>query len=184
MDDYMEGYMGAGDELAGLGDPSIAGPLVGGGATQAVSLATRLLFKDKPKVTKWAPSIGLLVGGGISAALAFSPRHRQTGIAGLLTAALVAIPRQVEEMLASTGTMRDYLGLITPEQGLGYFGQDAAPAALPAQTPDVQLLDSGSGSTGVLGTIVPEREMAGANFGADEGVELLGGFGSNFMAQQ
>jgi hypothetical protein len=190
MDDYMDGY-GFG---AGISDPSIAGPLIGGGAAQAAALATRLLFKDsKPGLAKWASAIGLGIGGGISAAMMFSPRFRQTGIAGLLTAALVSIPRQVEDLLAGSATMKDYLGLITPERQMaGAFGDDYAMMGGFGE-PDVQLLDSGSGSTGVLGTIVPEREMAGANFGGGfggfgaegggDGVELLG-FGSNFLSSQ
>lgn len=187
--DYMDGYMGAYDDGfgAGLSDPSIAGPLIGGGATQAAALATRLLFKDKPNVVKYASLIGLGIGGGISAALMFNPKYKQTGLAGLVTAALVAVPRQIEDLLAASGTMKDYLGLITPERELagGYGGGMAGDDYAMMGQPDVQLLDSGSGSTGVLGTIVPEREMAGADFGAaPEGVELLGGFGSNFLSQQ
>lgn len=176
MDDYMEGGLGA-----ALSDPSIAGPLIGGGAAQVGALATRLLLKNKPNITKWAPTIGLAIGGGISAALIFSPRHRQTGIAGLLTAALVALPRQIEDlMLPAGGTMQDYLGLTTAEAEMSGYGGNSFGA------PDVQLLDSGSGSTGVLGTIVPEREMAGSDgFGAgSEDIQMLAGFGSNFLASQ
>lgn len=177
MGDHMDDYMDMG---AGLSDPSIAGPLIGGGAAQAASLATRLIWPGK-KITKWASAIGLGIGGGISAALIFSPRYRQTGIAGLITAALVSVPRQIEDLMAASGTMKDYLGLITPEREMAGFGEDYSMMG----QPDVQLLDSGSGSTGVLGTIVPEREMAGASFGAGEGdgVELLG-FGSNFLSPQ
>lgn len=173
-----------------LTDPSVAGPLLGGGVTQAASMATRMLFKKKPAMVKWSSAIGLLIGGGISTALLFT-RHRQTGIAGLVTSALIAVPKQIEDLMAAdTAAKAGYLGVITPEQelngyGLGYddSGYDMSGAGLGAEQ-DIQLLDAGSGSTGVLGVVTPERELSGA-FGAggiQNDVELMGGFGSNFLS--
>jgi hypothetical protein len=165
MDDFGD-FEGVGEDLAG--------PLIGGGAAQVGMLATKMLFKGKP-ITKWAGLIGTLLGGGISAGLMFSPRYRRMGIQGLATAALVGIPRQIEDMVMG-GPMQGYLGVITPEQELaGYFG---ANTGVPAG--DVQLLDSGSGSTGMFGTVVPEQDMSGA--GGVPDVELLGAFGSNFLS--
>jgi hypothetical protein len=171
-----------GDDFGlGLGQDHIAGPLVGGGVANVGILATKLMWKDKPAVTKWAGLIGTLLGGGVSAAMMMSPRTRGAGIAGLLTAAIVGVPRQLEDMLMgpAPGATKDYLGVITPEAemagyggGFGEMGSDLSQ--------DIQLLDSGAGSTSVLGITVPEREMSGAS-----DVELLGnaGFGSNFLAQ-
>ena len=156
--------------LEGVGE-DLAGPLIGGGGAQAGMLAARVLLKGKP-ASKYAGLFGLLVGGGISAGLMFSPRHRRTGFQGLVTAALVAIPRQIEDMVMG-GTTQGYLGVITPEQEMaGYFG---ANTGVPSS--DVQLLDSGSGSTGMFGTTVAEQDMSGA-----PDVELVGAFGTTFLS--
>jgi hypothetical protein len=161
-----------------LGGAPVAGPLIGGGVTQAVTLGTKLLTrKTSPKVAKWAPTIGFVVGGGLSAFLATRSRSRDTGIAGLVTAALIAIPQQVENLLGTSGTMQGYLGIITPEDGMiqGAFGEG----------PAVELLDSGGGGMGSLGVTTAEQEMAGFGEGGGVGseIELLGaGFGSNFLS--
>jgi len=185
------------DGLEGaFSDPSVAGPLLGGGLTQAASLATRMLFK-KPSMVKWSPVIGLLVGGGASAALLFT-RHKQTGLAGLITSALIAVPAQLERALNMPAKTAGYLGVITTEQEMagafgyedGGYSDDGMNDAFGADlSQDIQLLDGGSGSTGVLGVITPEREMDGMSgafgaggFGANNDVELLG-FGSNFLSQ-
>jgi hypothetical protein len=170
----------------GFGDPgsdAIAGPLIGGGVATVGALAARMLFAGKP-AAKWSGLIGTLVGAGVVGALsAFSPRFKGTLIPGLITAAFVGVPRQLEEMLVDAGVLKDgYLGVVTPEQIAGYggFGDDYSMGQSA-----VQLLDSGSGSTGVLGVHVPEQING---FGDDnvagpgDGVELLGGFGSNFLS--
>lgn len=157
-------------DFGGVGE-DLVGPLIGGGAAQAGMLATKALFRGKP-VAKYAGLIGTLLGGGISGALMFSPRFRRMGIQGLATAALVGIPRQIEDMFMG-GTTQGYLGVITPEQEMaGYFG---ANVGVPSS--DVQLLDSGSGSTGMFGTTVAEQDMNGA-----PDVELLGAFGTTFLS--
>jgi hypothetical protein len=177
-----------GDDFGfGAGRAEIAGPLIGGGFAQVGALAIRLLFKNSPNIQKWAPAIGTAVGAGISGAMMLSPRFKQVGISGILTAALVGIPRQVEDLLMGSA-MKDYLGVITAEQemaGAYGFGDEyagyqmgdeyAGYAGLGAQQ-DVQLLDS------QLGVTVAEQEMNGPG-----DVELLGsgsGFGSNFLAAQ
>lgn len=156
------------------GNPAVAGPLIGGGVTQAVSLVTKMLARKKsPKLAKWAPTIGLVVGGGLSGLLAARRGTRETGIAGLLTAALIAIPAQAEVLLGVSGPMAGYLGIITPEDGsIQGFGE-----------PAVELLDSGGGGMGALGVTTAEQEIAGFGAGVGGEVELLGaGFGSNFLS--
>lgn len=172
--DYLDGF--------GAARPQIYGPLIGGGLTQAVTLATKLLFKKNPKVTKWSGLIGLLVGGGVSGVLAARENTRETGFAGLLTAALVAVPRQIEDMMAAPGSTNGYLGVITPEQSMAGFGMDtmAMEGMGAPMDQDIQLLDA---SPGTMGVITPEQSMSGFGAGGDE-VELMGAFGSNFMAAQ
>lgn len=184
-DDFGDDF---GDFGLGLGSEGVAGPLIGGGAAQVGTLAIRLAAKNSPTLQKWAPAIGAAVGMAASGALMLSPRFRATGLSGLITAALVGIPRQIEDLLMGSA-MKDYLGVITAEQemagaygfgdeyaGYGQMGDEyAGYAALGAQQ-DVQLLD------GQLGVTVAEQEMNGPG-----DVELLGsgnGFGSNFLAAQ
>jgi len=185
-------YMGDYEMDGVFSSPSVAGPLVGGGVTQAVCLATKLLFKSKPKVTKWAGLIGLAIGGGISGILAARESTREMGIAGLITSALIAVPKQIEDMMTDSASKAGYLGIITPERELqGYFGEgdgyDDGMMGLGAEQ-DIQLLDA---SPGTMGIITPEREMNGAMMGpmgmgagVGDDVELMGGFGSNFLSQQ
>jgi hypothetical protein len=181
-DDFGDDF---GDFGLGLSSEGVAGPLIGGGAAQVGTLAIRLAAKNSPTLQKWAPAIGTAVGMAASAAMMLSPRFRNVGISGMITAALVGIPRQVEDLLMGSA-MKDYLGVITAEQemaGAYGFGDEYAGyqmgagdeyAGLGAQ--DVQLLD------GQLGVTVAEQEMNGPG-----DVELLGsgnGFGSNFLAAQ
>lgn len=167
-DAYMDGTL----------TESLAGPLIGGGTTQIGTLAAKLIWKDQAAIQKWAPSIGLGLGAIVSGILAFRPATRGIGIAGLVTAALVAIPRQLEELMmgdeAATAGW-DGLGIITAEtemQGLGAEGAEQA----------VELLGDGSGS---LGVVVPEMGGGGqmGAGGAEDAVQLLGngGFGANFL---
>lgn len=156
----------------GVGE-DIAGPLIGGGVAQAAVLTTKMIAKDKP-FSKWAGLVGTLAGGLASGALMFSPRYRRMGIQGLITAVLVGVPRQVEDLMSSGPTAGSYLGLITPEaqmQGMGAY--------MPVPSQDMQML----GQHG-LGTIVAERELNGMGMGAGvPEVEIMGAFGSNFMSQ-
>lgn len=164
-------------DFGGLESEGVAGPLIGGGVAQVGLLATKLLGKNSPTMIKYAPLIGTLLGGAASAALYFTGR-RAIGISGMVTAAIVGLPRQLEEMLVAQGVMKDYLGVITAEQEMaGYFGANEAP---------VEMLGGGG-----FGVITAEQEMAGAGdvemLGADNGIEMLGsgaGFGSNFLSAQ
>ena len=159
----------------GLSNPSIAGPLIGGGATQVGVMLAHLHAKKNPTALRHAGLHGAVLGGLVGGALAMSHKHRQTGLSALATVAIITIPRILEGFMGlghrHEDTLKGYFGAIVPQeyQSLSGFGE-----------PDVQLLDSGAGSTGVLGTHVAEQlqpMMAGA---ADTGVELLGGVGSSF----
>lgn len=148
---------------------SLAGPLVGGAVTQVGTLATALIWKDKPNVQKWAPAIGLGLGALVSGILAFRENTRTIGIAGLVTAALVAVPRQLENILAgSHGTTKGF-GVITPESMQGYGLGVITPESMQG-APPVELLDSGNGSSGMqadVGASQPPVEMLGTSgFGA------------------
>lgn len=157
----------------GAGMEHISGPLIGGGAAQVGLLASKLLFRAKPNVAKWGGLIGAVLGSGISAALIASPRHRAAGWAGLVTALLIGVPRQVEDMLGpAAGATAGYFGVTVPEEIHGYGGFGESP---------IQIMDAGAGSTGVLGVTVPEEQMSGPG-----DIEMLGGsgFGSNFLAAQ
>ena len=158
---YDEGFGGA-------SSPGVAGPLIGGGIAQVGMLATKLLFKGKPGIVRWAPVIGFGLAGAVTGALAMRRKTRGVGIAGLITAALVTLPRQVENMLPA-GTLGGYLGVVTAEEGMGDY--DGASG--------IQLME-GAGSGG-MGVVTAEEGMNGA-----EGVDLLGSggaFGSNYFAQ-
>lgn len=145
----------------------LAGPLVGGGVTQVGTLAARMLGKTRPSVHKWAPTIGFGLGAIVSGILAFRKNTRGIGIAALVTSALVAVPRQMEELMMGTATHG--FGVITPEQMQGAFGEQAP----------VELLDSGNGNYSGMGVTTAEQGM-----GAPAPVEMLGnsGFGANFAS--
>ena len=150
----------------------LAGPLIGGGVTQVGSLATKLIWKDNAKVSKWAPAIGFAIGAIPSTILAIRSSSRDMGIVGLITSALIAIPQQLENLLLEGTAQTKGWGVVTPEMEMMGLGQN--------QAAPVQLLDSGSGSTG-LGVTVPEQ---GGMMGATPPVELLGiggAFGSSFQ---
>ena len=163
------GFGGAGED--------ILGPVIGGAAAQAGVIATKALAKDKP-FAKWAGGVGTLLGAAVSGAFMFSRKHRRMGLQGLITAVLIGVPRQIEDLMVGGGTgTNGYLGLITPEANMQGFG-----ALSPVPSQDVQML---SGQPGSFGTIVPEREMNGAGMGAGvPEVEVMGAFGSNFMNNQ
>ncbi len=158
-----------------LSDPSIAGPLIGGGAVQVGIMLAHLHAKKNPKALRHAGLHGLVLGGLVSGAMAMSDKHRATGISALVTVGIMTVPRILEGFMGLGHRHEEQLqgfGTIVP-QSLQDFGEA-----------DVQLLDSGSGSTGVFGTHVAE-ELHGASSPA-ENVEIMGaaGFGSNFLASQ
>ncbi|HEV3059580.1 MAG TPA: hypothetical protein VGY48_15125 [Vicinamibacterales bacterium] len=158
---------------SGLSDPSVAGPLIGGGATQVGVMLAHLHAKKNPKALRHAGLHGLVLGGLVGGALAMSSKHRATGISALVTVGIITVPRIIEGFMGLGHRHEEQLqgfGTIVP-QALQGFGE-----------PEVQLLDSGSGG-GVLGTHVAE-ELHG--MGNAEGVEIMGaaGFGSNFLQSQ
>lgn len=157
MDDFFEGPTMT----------SISGPLAGGGAAQLGILATR---KFMPAKAKYAGLIGTLLGGAVGYLI--MRKDRDKGLAAIATAALVGIPRQIEDMLMPSklsGEDVDLLGAYTSEMG-------AYTSEMGAASP-VQVLNSGSGGTGVIGAVVPEESMAG-DLGADIEIQDAGAFGS------
>lgn len=166
-------FRGFGD---GIGSPHIAGPLIGGGATQLGIMLAHLHAKKNPQALRHAGIHGAVLGAIVSGALTMSSKYRDTGIAALVTVGVMTLPRILEGFMGlghRDETMKGYeLGIITPEQ---YHSlSDAEPV--------VQLLDSGGGG-GVMGTHVAEEVHPMAGAGAGDYVEMLGngGFGTNFL---
>lgn len=152
----------------------IAGPLIGGGATQIGIMLAHLHARKNPAALRHAGIHGAVLGGLISGALAMSHKHRDTGIAALMTVGIMTVPRILEGFMGLGKTDESAamhgLGIITAEQYHSLSG---------AEEPVVQLLDAGNG----LGMHVAE-EYHGLNGASDSPVELLGsGFGSNFLNQ-
>lgn len=161
--------------------PYIAGPLIGGAATQVGVMLAHLHAKKNPQALRHAGLHGAILGGLVAGGLAMSHKHRETGLSALATVAIITIPRILEGFMGlghrHEDSMNGYLGTITASDYQGL-----------SDGPEVQLLDSGSGSTGVLGTHVAEEvhPLSGSDSGP---VELLGGaggggFGSNFLDSQ
>lgn len=152
----------------------LAGPLIGGGATQIGIMLAHLHARKNPQALRHAGVHGAVLGLLVGGALALSKTYRQTGYSALATVGIMTIPRMLEGFMGlghreETAAMHG-LGIITPQalQGAG-------------EEPVVQLLGDGNG----LGVHVAE-ELHGAGAGAaSEYVELLGnGFGSNFLSAQ
>lgn len=146
---------------------TISGPLAGGGAAQVGILATRKFW---PAKAKYAGLIGTVLGVGIGYLM--MRKDREKGLAAIATAALVGLPRQLEDMLLPSklaGNDTDLLGAYTSEMG-AYTSEmgEASP---------VEVLNSGSGGTGVIGAYVPEESMAG-DLGADIEIQDSGAFGA------
>lgn len=161
---------------AGLGSPSIAGPLIGGGATQLGIMLAHLHAKKNPQALRHAGIHGAVLGAIVGGALTFSDKYRDTGISALVTVAVMTLPRILEGFMGlghRDETMKGYeLGIITPQ----------AYQALADSEPVVQLLDAGGG---VMGTHVAEEVHPMAGAGAGDYVEMLGnGFGTNFLSSQ
>jgi hypothetical protein len=168
------------DFFDGAGMETVSGPLIGGGLAQLGILGTR---KFLPAQAKYAGLIGALIGGGVSAFLMSKPEHRQKGLAGLAVALLVGIPRQIEDLILpsklSGADQIDLLGAYNAEmgaynaegmgaynaEGMGDYGEGG-----------IDILNSGSGSTGMLAAVVPEN-MAG-DLGADVEIQDAGAFGA------
>lgn len=167
-------------------DPAVAGPLIGVGTAKVGAIAARVVFKDAD-IAKFSDLTGAGLGALIGWLLSRTPRMRASGQIAMWTAITVGALDQIEKMLTEAGLLKDgYLGVITPEQfqGLGAYDDYGN---MFGQTSPVQLLDSGGG--GSLGVHVPEQFEGMGNdeynsmMGAGPGdVELLGGFGSNWMS--
>lgn len=160
----------------GDGHASIAGPLIGGGATQVGIMLAHLHARKNPAALRHAGVHGAVLGLLVSGGLALSKTYRQTGYSALATVAIMTIPRLLEGFMGlghreETAAMHG-LGIIVP-QALAGAGEE----------PVVQLLDSNEMNGGALGVHVAE-ELHGAGGSASEYVELMGnggGFGANFL---
>jgi hypothetical protein len=155
MDDFFD-FGGAGKEI-------VAGPLIGGGLAQLGIFAMR---KFAPSQAKWAGAVGTVLGAAAGAFLMSKPEHKEKGLAAVATAMLVGLPRQIEDLV-----MPAKLSGVDNIDLLGaYDAELAAYDAELADVPNVQVLNSGSGSTGLVGAIVPE-DMSG-DLGADADIEI------------
>lgn len=156
MDDFFDG----------AGMETVSGPLIGGGLAQLGILGVR---KFLPSKSKWAGLIGAVIGGGVSAFLMSKPQHRQKGLAGLAVALLVGIPRQIEDLMLpsklSGDDQIDLLGAYNAEMGAynAELGEDSSP---------IEVLNSGSGGTGLIGAVVPENMAGDLGAGAAD-VEIM-----------
>jgi len=154
----------------GAGMQAAKGPLIGGGLTQ---LGTILVRKFMPSMAKHAPLIGMMLGGGVSGFLMTKPEHKEAGAAGLATALIIGLPQLLDEYM-STGLLKgdDDLGAYASEMGAYASEMGANALELMGDSP-VQISDSGSGSTGVMGAITSEMgatpeglSIQGSDFGS------------------
>lgn len=169
------------DFFDGAGMETVSGPLIGGGLAQLGILGTR---KFAPSYAKYAGLIGTVLGGGVSAFLMSKPQHRQKGLAGLAVALLVGVPRQIEDLIMPAKLSGDdqiaLLGAYNAEMAdynaqMGAYNAEMADANEVGSSP-VEVLNSGSGGTGLIGAIVPE-DMAG-DLGADVEIMDASAFGA------
>ena len=163
MDDFFDG----------AGMQVVSGPLIGGGLAQLGILGTR---KFLPAQAKWAGAIGAALGGVVSAYLMSKPEHREKGLAGLAVALLVGVPRQIEDLMMPSKLSGDeqlnLLGAYSSEMGADEMGAYASEMG----ASPVQVLNSGSGGTGLIGAIVPEN--MGGDLGADVEIQGADAFGA------
>ena len=148
------------------------GPLIGGGLTQ---LSTIVIRKFVPSMSKHAPLIGTLIGGGVSAFLMTKPEHKEAGAAGLATALIIGLPQLLDEYMGTGLLKGDEMGdeaLSAYAQEMGAITQDmgAGPMEMLGPADGIQIQDSGSGSTGLIGAVTQEMgapvEIQGSDFGA------------------
>ena len=150
---------------------AMKGPLIGGGITILGKAAVRKLV---PSMADNAGLIGMVLGAGVSAYMMTKPEHKEAGAAGLATALLIGLPSLIDKFagtsLFSDGLGADELAAYTQEMG-GFLG---APAE------GIQIQDSGSGSTGLIGAYTQEMGAITSEMGAPaEGITIQGSdFGS------
>jgi hypothetical protein len=163
------------------------GPLLGGGLAKLTSLAVR---KFVPSMAKHAGLAGAIVGGGVSAFLMTKPEHKETGAAGLATALIVGLSEELEQM---TGLLHgaDDLSAYTSAMGANALelmddvsGDDMSDGEVSGP---LEIQDSGSGSSGVMGALGAYTSEMGAvtsEMGAPDGIQIQGGiegaFGGSF----
>lgn len=158
---------------------AMKGPLIGGGLTL---LGKAVVRKFVPSMAEHAGLIGMVIGGGVSAFLMTKPEHKEAGAAGLATALLIGLPALLDKV-AGTSLFSDAdLGddaLSAYAQEMGAYTQEmGAPASgleLMAPADGIQIQDSGSGSTGLIGAVTQEMGAYAQEMGAPaEGISIQG----------
>lgn len=155
---------------------AMKGPLIGGGLTLLSKAAVRKLV---PSMAEHASLIGMVIGGGVSAFLMTKPQYKEAGAAGLATALLVGLPSLIDKYAGTTLFADADLGaddaLSAYAQEMGAYTQEMGASGMELLGPadGIQIQDSGSGSTGLIGAITNEMGAAaegisiqGSDFGA------------------
>jgi hypothetical protein len=165
MDDFFD-FGGAGTEI-------VAGPLIGGGLAELGILGTRRFV---PSQTKWAGAIGAALGTAVGVYLMRKPQHKEKGLAAVAVALIVGVGRQIEDLTMpsklSGAEQIDILGAYNAEMG-AYNAEEFG-----AGEPAVEILNSGSGGTGLIGAIVPENMEGDLGENADVEISDASAFGA------
>lgn len=151
------------------------GPLLGGGLAKLTSIGIR---KFVPSMVKYSGLAGALVGGGVSAYLMTKPEHKETGAAGLATALLIGLSEQLESMMGLLHGADD-LGAYTSEMGANALEMmDSDEMGDEDMEGPLEIQDSGSGSSGVMGALGAYTSEMGAytsEMGASpDGIQIQG----------
>jgi len=163
------------DFFDGAGMETVSGPLIGGGLAQLGILGTR---KFIPAQAKYAGLIGAVLGAAAGAFMMSKPQHRNKGLAAVAVALLVGVPRQIEDLILpsklSGVDQIDLLGAYNAEMGAYNAEMGAYDTEMAGE--QVEVLNSGSGGTGLIGAMVPEN-MSG-DLGADVEIQDASAFGA------
>lgn len=153
------------EELGEMFDGTLSsskGVLIGGGLAQLGVLGTKIML---PKYSKYAGLIGAALGGAVSAFMMSKPQHREAGQQGLAAALIIGIPRALEDLALKSMIKGEEFG----EYGAYTTEALGAVPGIDIQGP-LEIMDAGSGSSGLLGSVTTEMgedmQVSGASFGA------------------
>lgn len=149
---------------------AMKGPLIGGGLTLLGKAAVR---KFMPSMAANAGLIGMAIGGGVSAFLMTKPQHKEAGAAGLATALLIGLPALIDKFAGTSLFADSDLG----DDALSAYAQEMGAPGLELMAPadGIQIQDSGSGSTGLIGAVTSEMGAYSSEMGAPaEGISIQG----------
>jgi hypothetical protein len=150
---------------------AMKGPLIGGGLTILGKAAIRKLM---PSMADNAGLIGMVIGGGVSAYLMTKPEHKEAGAAGLATALLIGLPPLIDKFAGTSLFGDDMSGLGADLEGLDAYSQEMG-GFLGAPAEGIQIQDSGSGSTGLIGAYTQEMGAITQEMGGPaEGITIQG----------